>query len=120
MRPEIELPAYEGMEVTVDDVEVTDEDIDKELDRLRDRFAVLQTGRSAAQEGDYLSLDLDATVDGEAVPGAETSGLSYEVGTGSLVRGLDEAITGAAEGDSRSFETELVAGDFAGGQLRSP
>lgn len=114
VRPEIELPPYDGLAVSVDDVEVTDEDINAELDRLRDRFAVLQAADRPAQEGDYLSLDLSATVDGEPVPGAEASGLSYEVGTGSLVRGLDEAIIGAAEGESRTFDTELVAGDFAG------
>jgi trigger factor len=81
---------------------------------MRDRFAVLQAADRPAQEGDYLSIDLLATVDDEPVPGAEASGLSYEVGSGSLVRGLDEAIIGAAEGESRTFETELVAGDFAG------
>jgi trigger factor len=114
IRPEIELPAYEGLEVSVDDVEVPDEDVTAQLDTLRDRFATLQPVERAVQDGDFLTIDLAATVDGEPVPGADSTGMSYEVGKDSLIAGLDEAVRGASEGDERSFSTELVAGDFAG------
>jgi trigger factor len=114
IRPEIELPEYEGLEVTVDDVEVPDADVAEQLDTMRDRFATLQPVERAVQDGDFIAIDLAATVDGEPVPGADSSGMSYEVGKDSLIGGLDEAVRGAGEGDERTFTTELVAGDFAG------
>ncbi|MDT7555450.1 MAG: trigger factor, partial [Pseudonocardiales bacterium] len=66
------------------------------------------------QDGDHITVDLSASVDGEVVPGSESKGLSYEVGTDNLIPGLDEAIRGAEEGDERQFPTDLKAGDFAG------
>ena len=114
VRPDFELPEYEGVEVTVDDVEVPEEDITSQLDTLRDRFATLQPVERPVQDGDFLTIDLAATVDGESVPGADSTGMSYEVGNDSLIVGLDEAVRGASEGDERTFTTELVAGDFAG------
>ena len=114
VRPEIVLPEYEGLEVTVDDVETDEEAVTAQLDTLRDRFATLQPVERPVQDGDFLTIDLAASVDGEPVPGADSSGMSYEVGKDSLIVGLDEAVRGANEGDERSFTTELVAGDFAG------
>ena len=114
VRPEIVLPEYEGLEVTVDDVESDEEAVTAQLDTLRDRFATLQPVERPVQDGDFLTIDLAATVDGEPVPGADSTGMSYEVGKDSLIVGLDEAVRGAGEGDERSFTTELVAGDFAG------
>jgi trigger factor len=114
VRPEIELPPFADIEVTVDNVDVTDEDITGELDKLRDRFAVLQSVDRPVEDKDYLSIDLVAHVDGKPVEGAEATGISYEVGSGSLITGLDDAVTGAASGDERTFDTELVAGEFAG------
>ncbi|MDQ6649735.1 MAG: trigger factor [Actinomycetota bacterium] len=112
--PTVELPAYDGIAVTVDDVEVVDSEVEEQIATLRDRFAVLQVVDRAAEAGDYVSIDIAATVDGEPVPGAETAGLSYEVGSGSMLPGLDEALPGLAEGGSRTFETDLVAGEYAG------
>jgi trigger factor len=114
IRPEIELPEFEGLTVTVDDIVVPEEDINAQLDTLRDRFATLQPVERAVQDSDFLTIDLSATVDGEPVPGADSSGMSYEVGQDTLIAGLDEAVRGAGEGDERTFTTELVAGDFAG------
>ena len=114
IRPEIELPPFEDIEVTVDNVEITDEDITGELDKLRDRFAVLKSVERPIADKDYLSIDLVAHVDGKPVEGAEATGISYEVGSGSLITGLDDAVIGAALDDERTFDTELVAGEFAG------
>ena len=114
VRPEIELPAYEGLEVVIDSAAVTDERIDEQLDNLRERFATLKTVERAAQTGDFVSIDLAATVDGEPIDDATASNLSYEVGSDSLVQGLDEAITGLSAGESKDFETQLRAGDRGG------
>ena len=113
VRPQVTLPPYDGIAVTVDDVTVSDEEIDQQVDALRERFAVLKAADRPVADGDYVSIDLRATVDGEEVPGGTTTGLSYEVGSGSLMDGLDEALLGASAGDERWFTTDLVAGEFA-------
>jgi trigger factor len=114
VRPTLTLPPYDRIAVTVDDVTVSDEDIDQQVAALRERFAVLSATDRPVADGDYVSIDLRATVDGEEVPGGSTTGLSYEVGSDSLMPGLDEALAGMSAGDERRFTTELVAGDFAG------
>jgi trigger factor len=114
VRPEIELPDLEGLKITVDPIEVTDEEVDTELQNLRARFGTLKGVERAAQNGDFVSIDLSATVDGEEVPDAATEGLSHEVGSGQLIGGLDDAIVGLKEGESRVFTTTLAAGDHAG------
>ncbi|MDT7805484.1 MAG: trigger factor [Actinomycetota bacterium] len=114
VRPEIELPDLEGFTVTVDDVELTDAEVDEQLDELRARFGTLTGVERPAETGDFVSIDLAATVDGEAVEEAATSGLSYEIGSGQLVDGIDEAIVGANAGETKTFTTQLVAGDHAG------
>ena len=114
VRPEVTLPSYEGIAVSVDDAEVTDEQVDEQVGALRDRFAVLKAADRPVADGDYVSIDLRATVDGEEVPGGSTTGLSYEVGGGSLMNGLDEALVGMSAGEERQFTTELVGGELAG------
>ena len=68
----------------------------------------------AAQDGDFLTLDLVATVDGDEVPGGTATGLSYELGSGQLLQGIDEALAGVTAGEARTFSTPLVAGELAG------
>ncbi len=114
VRPKIDLPDLNALEITVDPVEVTDEEVDKELESLRARFGTLTGVERAAQTGDFVSIDLAATVDGEAVPEAATEGLSHEVGSGQLVEGLDDAIVGLSAGETRVFTTTLAAGEHAG------
>ena len=114
IRPEIELPDLEGLKITVDPIEVTDEEVDTELQNLRARFGTLKGVERAAENGDFVSIDLSATVDGEDVPEAKTEGLSHEIGSGQLIEGLDEAIVGLKEGESRDFTTTLAAGEHAG------
>ncbi|SDJ36081.1 trigger factor [Frankineae bacterium MT45] len=114
IRPEIVLPALDGLEVSVDDVAVSDADIDEQLDSLRDRFGTLKDVERAAAEGDYLTLDLNATVEGVEIDGGTASNISYQVGSNDLVDGLDEAVTGKSAGDTVTFTTKLQAGDEAG------
>ncbi|HEX4015344.1 MAG TPA: trigger factor [Frankiaceae bacterium] len=114
VRPEVTLPELDGIEITVDDIKVSDEDVDEQLQSLRDRFATLQPVERPVADGDYLTIDLSATIDGELVPDSESKGMSYLVGSENLIPGMDEAVTGASEGDERSFPTELKMGDLAG------
>ncbi|MGD9621467.1 MAG: trigger factor [Mycolicibacterium sp.] len=114
IRPEIDLPDLTALKITVDPVNVTDEDIDIELDALRKRFGTLTGVQRAAEQGDFVSIDLAATVDGKEVPEAATEGLSHEIGSGQLIAGLDEAIIGLEVDGSRAFTTTLVAGAHAG------
>jgi trigger factor len=114
VRPEFEVPDYEGLQVTVEDAEVTDAEMGEQLDGLRERFATLTGVERAAGDGDFVSIDLSAAVGDEAVEELSAKGLSYQVGQGSLLDGLDDAVTGLAAGESRDFPTTLVGGDHAG------
>jgi trigger factor len=114
IRPEITLPDFAGLTVSVDDVELTDAEVDEQLDELRARFGTLTGVERPAEDGDFVSIDLSATVDGAEVEEASTTGLSYEIGSGQLVDGIDEAIIGANAGETKTFVTKLVAGEFTG------
>ena len=114
VRPEIVLPAVDEIAVQVEDVEVTEADIDEQVESLRDRFATVTTAARPAADGDSVSIDLRAVVDGEELPDATADSLTYQIGTGDLVDGLDQALIGLSAGDSTTFSTALVAGDHAG------
>ena len=114
VRPDIELPDLSKLTITVDSIEVSDEEIDAELTKLRERFGTLTGVERAVADGDFVSLDLSATVDGEELADAATEGLSHQVGSGQLIDGLDEAIIGLSAGESKTFTTKLVAGPHAG------
>jgi trigger factor len=114
VRPDIELPDYEKLPVTVDAVVVTDEEVDAQLSTLQDRFAVLQNVEREVQDGDFVLLDLSGTVGGEPLEGADATGLSYQVGSEGLVDGLDAALLGAAVGESRTVDAEVHFGPHAG------
>lgn len=113
VRPEFTLPELAGIEVTVDSVEVAEDDVTEQLDGLRARFGTLTGVERPAAHDDFVVIDLSATVDGEAVEEASTSGLSYQIGSGGLVDGIDEALTGLSAGEEATFTTTLVAGDYA-------
>ena len=114
VRPTIELPDLSGLEVSVADAVVTDEDVEAQVQALRERFGTLVDVDRAAAEGDYVVLDLVATKDGEPVEGGEASGISYQIGSGGMIDGLDEAVTGRSAGDETTFESTLAGGDLAG------
>ncbi|MDX6285867.1 MAG: trigger factor [Frankiales bacterium] len=116
VRPEITVPDYAGMPVSVDDAEVTDEQIDEQLGALRDRFATLSAADRPAQEGDFVTLDLKVVIDGEEVDDGSATGLSYEVGSGDLLPGLDEALVGLSDGDTKTYTADLTEGVYTGKQ----
>jgi trigger factor len=112
VRPEIEVPALDGLSVTVEGLEVTDEDVQGRLDALRERFGTLVGVDRPAAEKDFAVIDLVAKIDGEEVD--TVSGVSYQIGSGNMLEGLDEALTGLSAGETTTFETVLVGGDHAG------
>lgn len=114
VRPEIKLPDYDGIEVTVDDIGVTDQDVKEQVQNLRERFATLNDVDRAAAEGDFVVIDLKATKDGEVVEGAEAAGMSYQVGRGGMLDGLDDALTGMSAGEEKTFTSQLVGGGQLG------
>ncbi|WP_025618928.1 trigger factor [Salinispora cortesiana] len=114
IRPELNLPDLSTVEVTVDELKIDDSEIDEQVQSLRERFATLKTVERAAAEGDFVQIDLNATVDGEEVPGGSATNLSHEVGSKQLLPGLDEAVVGLAADASTTFTTQLVGGDYAG------
>jgi trigger factor len=117
VRPELELPSYEGLAAEVADIEVTDADVEEQLQALRERFATLSDVERPAQDGDFVVLDLKATQDGEPVEGAEVAGMSYQVGRGGMIEGLDEALVGMSAGEEKTFATQLVGGDLVGSDV---
>ena len=111
-RPEIELPDFSTIELTVDEVAVADEDIQERLDALRARFGALKGVDRAAQEGDFVSIDLAAEIDGEEID--SVTGVSYEVGTKNMLEGLDEALVGMVADETKQFSAPLAGGDREG------
>jgi trigger factor len=114
VRPAIEIPDYSGIEVTVDAVEVSDEDVEKSLEQLRERFASTTPVERAAAEGDVVVVDLEASVDGEVLEDGVAKGVSYTIGSGQLLDGIDEAVIGLEKGGSATFTSELKGGSAAG------
>ncbi|GAB3851889.1 trigger factor [Nocardioides maradonensis] len=112
--PAFEVPAYDGLEASVEDIEVSDEDVEEQVQALRERFGTLADVERPAQDGDFVVIDLAATQDGEPVEGAEISGFSYKVGNGGMIDGLDEALVGLSAGESTTFTSQLVNGDAVG------
>ena len=114
VRPDITIPAIGDIAVTVDPLEVGEADVQEQLDALRARFGTLTGVDRPVETGDFVTLDLSATVDGVDVPDASTTGMSYEVGSGQLIDGIDEALVGMSAGDTGEFSTARLAGEHAG------
>ncbi len=114
VRPKFDIPDLDGMPVTVDDAEVTPDQVEEYIGALRERFASLKGEDRPVADGDYVSIDLAASVDGKAVDDAQASGISYEVGSGSMLEGLDDALAGMAQGETKTFTAELGGGKLAG------
>jgi trigger factor len=114
VRPELELPDWEGISLTVDDVEIDEEKVEEQLQQLRQRFGTLVPVERAAGAGDHVSIDLAARDDqGELIENGQATGLSYEIGSATMVEGLDEAVTGLSAGETATFTTTL-SGDGEG------
>jgi trigger factor len=114
VRPEITVPDWHGLSAEVEDMNVSDDDVDEQVQALRERFGSLTDVERPAADGDFVTLDLVATQNGEPVDGAEVSGMSYRVGRGGMLEGLDDALVGMSAGDDKTFTSQLVGGDLVG------
>lgn len=111
-RPEIKLPEYKNLKLKVDEIKVEKKEVEAEVDALRARFGKLVTVERAAKQGDFTSIDLKAEIDGKVIDSAEN--ISYEIGSGNLLDGIDEALDTLTAGESTTFKSKLVGGDKAG------
>ncbi|QAY70500.1 trigger factor [Xylanimonas protaetiae] len=112
VRPEIELPELSTIDIAVESTEVADADVAERLDALRERFGTLVGVDRPAAEGDYVVVDLKAVIGDEEVD--SVSGISYQIGSGNMLEGLDEALTGLSAGETTTFTAPLAGGDHAG------
>ncbi len=108
IRPEIKLPDFSSIELSVSDVEVTEKDVDDQIEALRVRFGTLTTIEKDAASGDFVTIDLIAKVDGKEVEGGSANNISYEVGSNRMIDGLDAALEGMKVGENKTFTTQLV------------
>jgi trigger factor len=108
VRPEVTLPDFSEITVTVDTAEVKDEDLNEQIDELRARFGTLHTVERATKSGDFVTVDLTARIDAAEVDGGKANDISYEVGSNRMIDGLDEALIGMSAGDTKTFTTQLV------------
>ncbi|MFQ6172976.1 trigger factor [Oryzobacter sp. R7] len=112
VRPEVELPELEGIAVEVEPAQASEEDVEERLTTLRERFGTLVGVERAVEDGDFVSIDLRAEIDGEEID--SVSGVSYEVGTKNMLEGMDEALLGMTAGETRTFTAPLAGGDREG------
>ena len=112
VRPDIAMPDYSGITVEVDAVQAAEDDVDQRITELRQRFGTLKGVDRPAQDGDFVSLDLSATIEGEEVDSVK--GVSYEVGTNNMLEGIDEALVGMSAGETKEFQAPLAGGDREG------
>ncbi|MBT0773582.1 trigger factor [Kineosporia sp. J2-2] len=112
VRPEFELPELDAVEVTVEDVKIGDEQVDERLDTLRERFGSLVTVERPAAEGDFLSIDISAKIGDEEIDSVK--GVSYRVGSGEMLAGMDDVLPGLSAGETTTFDSPLAGGERAG------
>lgn len=116
LRPEVVLPEYSDITVEAPSSELRDEDLKDQLDRLRDRFAELETIGRAARKGDFVVIDLKGYRGEELVEGVSAPDLLHEIGSGQGPPKLDDEVEGSKPGDIMKF-TDTVgegAGEPAG------
>ena len=114
VRPEITVPDFSAISVTVPALKVNDEAVDEELDNLRSRFGELKDTARKMKKGDYAVIDLTAEIDGETIDEASAEGLTYEIGSDDLMPGLDKAIKGLKTGEDAEFTATIEHGEHKG------
>ncbi len=114
VRPELTLPSFDTLAVTVDVLADLESEVDSRIEMMRERFATTTEVDRAAADGDVLTIDLAGSRDGEALPDATAEGITYRIGSGGMLDGLDEAVTGLSAGESADFTSTLVGGALAG------
>jgi trigger factor len=112
VRPEFTLPELSEVTVEIEEPEVDDDAVQVRLDALRERFGTLVGVDRPAEDGDFVSLDMTAKIGDEEVESVE--GVSYHIGEGNMLEGLDEALIGLSAGESTTFTSKLAGGDRAG------
>ncbi|MGO1926712.1 MAG: trigger factor, partial [Brachybacterium tyrofermentans] len=112
VRPEIDLPDFSTYEVEIEEPSVDDDAVEVRLTELRERFGTLVGVDRPAQNGDFVSLDLVATIGDEEIESVE--GTSYQIGEGNMLEGLDEALIGLSAEETTTFTSKLAGGDHAG------
>ena len=117
--PEVELPNYKDRDVEIPSPEVTEEDIEAQVTRMLEQFSTVEEVDRPAEEGDFVSVDVEANADGVPVDEAKATDLLYEVGSGVFIKGLDTHVLGAEAGATLEFEGPLPAGfgDRAGEEV---
>lgn len=106
IRPVVEVAGYDGLRVTIPSPTPSDEEIDEQIERMRQQYAEFETVERAAQDGDHVTIDISGTHEGEEIPGLTTSDYDYEVGTGAVVDEIDENLRGASAGDELEFDAD--------------
>ncbi|MEY9894579.1 trigger factor [Catenulispora sp. MAP12-49] len=114
VRPEFEVPAYDDIEVEVEDAAISDEAVSERIEEIRKRFGSLKEVEREVADGDFVTLDLAASIDGEVLEDGTAKGMSYEVGSTQLIEGTDEAIIGKKAGETATFASKLLGGSHAG------
>jgi len=110
VRPEVSIAGYNGLKVTIPSPLVTDDDVDRQIDRLRDQFGELAAVSRPVQDRDHVTIDLHAERDGKPVAGLSVEDYLYEVGTANLAPKLDEQLRGTKVGDIVTFDAEVDEG----------
>jgi len=113
VRPEVTLPEdFAGITVEVDEAQASESDVEERLTSLRERFGTLKGVERAVEDGDFVSIDLDARIGEEEIDSVK--GVSYEVGSANMLDGMDEALLGMSAGETKSFTAPLAGGDREG------
>ena len=111
VRPEFEVPDFSEISVTVPAIKAGEEDVDKALEDLAERFGELKDTKRKMKTGDYAIIDITAEVDGEKIEDASTEGLSYSIGDDNLIKGLDTALRGMKTGEDNEFTSTIQSGE---------
>ncbi len=114
IRPDFDVPDAAGVAVTVDALEDVDAEVERRIELLRSRFATTTEVDRPAAEGDVVTISLVGTRDDEPLQDATAEGVTYQIGSGGMIDGLDEAVTGLSAGDSATFASTLVGGELEG------
>ncbi len=112
VRPDIKLPAFKGIKIEIPEAKVTTKDVNDRLNQLQKRFGTLVGVDRPAKKGDYVNIDLTATIKGKKVD--SQSGVSYQIGSGNMLEGMDKALETLTAGEKTSFEAPLAAGKHKG------